>query len=713
LNSVVSLRYGPRVLRVVDSPAVLERAAKIAEQAQREPVAVQIGATSSHEQMVSATLRAIEGQVAFATLTPSLDQTSFAITELARALPPTDRVAIDAALRDAPSEGIEAALTHLDAALQGRLVVLDHVERLAAPSTDEASAALEEHREHFKAWARTRADLVFSDGAMTGWRRHSRLGGVYQAQPFALQNGAAVPSLVHWEPGSDADAFALALAAQALDAPALDPDDAHAVAPAAVLRDQLWSLLPDEATSLLVLLATHGRPLSVEVFERVDGFDSAAANLGAELALWRVRGGEVAVDAGWIDWCRSARPPVERRAARRRLADALTREVNPDDASAALAGLSCLEAQRHLLALHEVEHALRYARYGLESFVAAARDLSLDHQYAEAAALYERLLVTPERLPRRLRGYARHYLHFNRAHARPEMEPVAETAKGYDAALSDWPENAIFRSRCVRAWYLAQQPERAREQLRAALADVPDHPDKRARLIARTARRLAEHEHFIDGAEVWNGYAPDTARAWEDARHFEARLERGWRADRLQVPGVDPLFLLRDDGFRIVRTGSDWRFIAEQLGRSERHATPIEAARDFVRSVSDEVKLLLRTLDRELDDEQRRRKHTLLSLVDVIASRLDAPAGDRTWVYGRVERDPDGLLWLVTEGNVAARYEITEPLASKLVVSPRNYLAEVTTDSSGVPRGPVLSVEPLSARDPEAVLREWRSRLAS
>jgi len=52
---------------------------------------------------------------------------------------------------------------------------------------------------------------------------------------------------------------------------------------------------------------------------------------------------------------------------------------------------------------------------------------------------------------RRVKAYIRHYRHYahvNRGHA--DTEPSAETERGYEQVLTDWPENALFWSRLIR-----------------------------------------------------------------------------------------------------------------------------------------------------------------------------------------------------------------------------------------------------------------------
>lgn len=703
------------MLRLVDGQAVESEAETLATLLREgKRVALRCDRAMDQDQLLAATVRALNGDVVVATVPASLDQVTRTALELASAVDPRDRERIDEALRD-PS-GIEEAFSRLDQALAGRTVILDRIENLAPPQHDEVAEALYAERRALGRWIRRRADLmtvqlppVGESGVLV------RSFVASDTPPTRLQNGAEQNSSARWEDCKDARTFELMLALEALGADAEPEGDTDLLGGRSPdsLREALWNTLPEGVTALLKTLAVHGRPLALDVLRSLPEYLSETDELGRGLALWRVRADRAVVDPGWSDWCARQLSDTERMETHRLLAETFAREVSPEDPSARFAGLSVAEAHRHFLQLGEVERALHHARYGAELVVGRARDLSLDRRFEESAAIYDRLLSKPYPLSPRLRAYAKHYLHYNRAHARPELEPVVETARGYEDSLRDWKENAIFWSRAVRARYLAGDRTRARLCLLHAQQFVPDHRDKGTRLIARTARRLAEFGMLTDAIEVWGDYTPDTMRAQEDAEQLRRRLEAGWDTDRLELPQIEPLVFLHRERFRIIPHPGGWRFVAEQLGRSERCRTPLESAQNFVQKVRDEVKTLLRKLDRDLDEEARERKGVLLARVDVIESRLDARAAKTTWVYGKVERDEHDAIWLVSGGNVAARYAVPEELSATLVVGDNAWLAEVETGPSGVPRGPVRALEKLPRQDPESVRRQWRERLGA
>lgn len=697
------------MLRLVDGPVIEREAEAIAATLRRgDRVALRCGAAA--DQVVAATARALGEPVVIARVPAALDQVARTVLELAHTADPSAVVAIDEALRH--PDGRAEAISLLDGTLRGRRVVVERVENLFVHDRDEVASALLDQRQHLTRWVLDRADLVSSQQTLLHWRGREQTFAPTEA-PVRLQNGAPRAARALWSDYEDVRAYELALQLEAVGGEdevgealefsrALDADS---------LRGSLWDALPEGVTALLKSLAVHGRPIDEAMLPRLPGYDATAYERGTTLALWRARGGSVVVDPAWTDWCFRTLARAEVQDCRRDLAETFAREVRPDDPSSHRGGLFMLEAARLFISLGEVDRALPYARHGVELVVGHARELSANRRYKDASAIYERLLLPPIPLSTRLRGYVKHYLHYNRAHARPELEPVVETARGYEASLTDWPENAIFWSRATRAWFLAGEPARARNCLLRARQQVPSHRDKDARLIARTARRLAELGHPLEAIDVLDGYAPDTARAEEDVAQLTRILEIGWEADRLEVAGAPPLALHRRERFRIVQQQGGWRFLADRLGRSARCATPIESARAFLATVSDEVRRLLRAFDRDLDDEERERKHTLLAMIDLIASGLDAPGSPTTWVYGRLERGENDALWLVSGGNLDARYEVPPALAADVVVGDHACLAEVVAGPSGVPRGPVVRLETLPRRDRDAVWQAWRERL--
>lgn len=703
------------VLRLIDGVAIQRQSEEIAASLQqRKRVALHYNAQVDHTQIIAATARALPEPPAVASVPDTLDQVARTILELATPLDPADAADVADTLRDPSAAATEAALARLERALTGRCVIVEHGENLDRFERDEIALAMREQRQHLGRWIRRRADLVTTPRRPVHWDGQVVRVTTPRTPPVNLQNGGARQSSTHWEEGMDVRTFTLYAALEALGEPSPSDDDAGLVVGRGAdnLREQLWDALPRGVRTILRTLAVHGRPIRLDTLSLASRFHRDDFDRGAELALWHIRGGLIEVDLAWIHWVTHALAPTELRETHHALANLFAQEVQPGDSSARLAGLEMLEAHRHLLLCGNPERALKYAQYGAELVVGYARDLSLGGHFEHSSKLYEQILERGPPLSSQLRGYVRHYLHYNRAHAQPELEPVAETARGYEASVADWPENAIFWSRTARAWYVADDAARARECLRRARQTVPPHRDKDARLIARTARRLAERDHMLAALEVWDDYKPDTAPARDDQRRLLELLAAGWQTDRLVLPEAEPLFLHRQERFQVLAQLGGFRLRAEHLGSSPRSESPIECVRAFIRDVSAETRALVRALDRDLDDDRRERKRLLLALVDVSASRLDAEAAPTTWVIGRLERDESGVLWLAATGSLSARYEIPRELAGRLVVADHTWLAEVDTGPSGVPRGPVRRLERTPRHDPEEVWRMWRERLS-
>jgi tetratricopeptide (TPR) repeat protein len=704
------------MMRLVDGQPLKQKARDIAASLRRgERIALDFDAAMAPDRVVAAVVHELGNEAVVASVPAAIEQVSRTILELSSVLDPKDVGQVDEALREQKPGATQAALNRLTQALEGRIVVVLNVENLALPESNEIAGALREQRQACYGWISQRANLATAPRWLSSWAAHRQTIAAPDAPPVELQNGGPRPPTFVWDNHRHLQTFELALTLEALGMSPYAEEVAGVIGSLTPesMRARVWEALPDGTLALMKVLAVHNRPMAHDVLERLPEYCNEDYQQGKELALWRERAGWVAVDAAWSDWCERTLPQAERQEAHRVLAETFAREVSPGDPSSCLAGLSMLEAQRHLLCVGDVDRALEYSRFGAELFVDAARRLSRERRFEESAALYGRLLSIQGLLSSRLWAYAKHYYHYNRSHARPELEPVRATAIGYEASSRDWGDNAIFWSRAVRAWYLAAEPSKAQQCLSQAMQKVPEHPDKKARLIARTARRLAEMGRVVDAIEVWGTYKPDTPRARDDAARLTACLSDGWEAERLEVSGLRPLVLLRPERFKIVQQQDGWRLVADRLGRSERSSTPLESVRDFVQRVALEVKGLVGKLDRELDDDERERKQALLSTVDVIASGLDAHAAPTTWVYGRLERDEQGALWLASTGNQAARYQVPEALAEreKVVVGDHAWLAEVVAGPSGVPKGPVQKLERLSRQDPETILRRWRERL--
>ena len=149
-----------------------------------------------------------------------------------------------------------------------------------------------------------------------------------------------------------------------------------------------------------------------------------------------------------------------------------------------------------------------------------------------------------------------------------------------------------------------------------------------------------------------------------------------------------------------------------ELELRSRGPTPLAALRAVVREAREEVAQLIRTYTHELDPSARLRKRMLLGAVDVIASRLDVQAQGDTWVFGELERDASGVLWLRTGGSAEYWFAVPPELTPEPDLQDSLFFARVDTGSSGEPREPLKELERTLVRDADEIWAQWRKKLA-
>ncbi len=532
-----------------------------------------------------------------------------------------------------------------------------------------------------------------------------------EVPPVDLVNGTEQPHDLWDRFAPDAREYELALALLALGATA--DDAAIESATDHGLRSRIVDLLPDLVRRMLVMLALHERPLPESHLERFHEAGTTAT-LGTAIGLWRRMPSGLLVEQGWSRWWRTRLDEARQRAVHGEIAELFASQAYPGDPEAGRAGLALLEAHRHFLAAGEIDRARAYARYGAALLVEAARSRSIAGCHLEAAHLYEPVVSAADegRLPvsRRLRAYARHYLHFNRAHA--GAEGLRATERGYRQALDEWPDNALFRSRLVRVLFYDSRPAEALGELSAAQTRVPEHPQKQTILVARTVRGLLrkKRDRVLDAILAWSGYEPDTEQARDVEHQFAERLRAGWMVRHLAFDAGEPLFFTDPQQVRIERLSSGWIAELPALRTAEKGVSPVEALRALVGRVREEASALIRAYTADLEPNKRIRKQQLLGVVDVVASRVDAPAAEALWVFGDLERR-DGRIWLHTGGVYDLWFEVPDDIARGLTVDDLPHFALVKTDA-GVPRGPVQELEPGLRRPADELWEQWRRRLS-
>lgn len=529
--------------------------------------------------------------------------------------------------------------------------------------------------------------------------------GLPTEAPSRLVNGTTIAVDDLWsEFAPDVSSYEAALALIALEG-----GRQVSIVPSRTLRASVVELLPDPTRRFLALAGMHGRWLSSAVCSALGSPD---LSLGAALGFWHRLGDGYVVEPSWAAWCRGELSEVSV-TVHRQLANTFASAVRVSDPSATGGALAVLEAHRHYVRAGEYEQGRRFARYSLAVLVETAKRLSTTEKYDEAAHLYQMALDLTESttvtVGRRVRACIRHYIHFNRGRA--DAEPIAETERGYEQALAEWPENALFWSRLIRTRVYRNDLCGALSCFEQALRDdvVAPHPEKQSVLIVRTVRGLLEHDRLIEAALFWGSYEPTAPFGVEVGHVLMTRLAAGWRVTALAVPGHTPVIFSTE---QIVKTQliapRAWLAELPQLRVRARGTSAAEALGNLVEQLRTQTAALIRAQSHTLDSSSLMAKRMLVGAVNVIASRLDAIGPEQVWVLGDLERDADRL-WLRSGGAFDVRFAIPEDLARSLVVADVPYFGLVKAAGSGVPVGPVTRLEPAYGSEHE-VLSAWERR---
>lgn len=693
------------MLTVTESAAFVGASRELAQAAAARQVAVQIPEPGIRTRLLAQLSAHMPGCVVVS-VPSALDQVERVVLDLASPLGPEVLRDVDAALRAEPDE-ISGPLARVESALGSRRIVVDGWDSLTHGgfgSAQDLGQALSARRATLQHW------LVDHGGVLVVNRR--RPGSITQwtQRPDGLDAPPQLRNGTKQLPPTDISDPTLALAAYALGARELveqqpSPEE---------LRQAIGDLLGTDARQVLAAVAVHGRPLPRDVAQFLGGRERAVDAV-LRLGLCHEVAAGLIADASWAGWLQLALSSLELADLHRRLAQRFAESTTPKSM-----GLAVLEAHRHFVAAGMLDEARRFARYGAAQLVEAARERSRLRKYAEAAEIYNSVLSGAEQMHwpigRKLRGYVRHYLHFNRATA--GVEDVRATTEGYTAALEDWPDNALFWSRLVRAHFYQGNDARAMAALAQANLKVGDHPQKQTFLVARTVRGLLKRAHSIenqhlifDALRVWGDYQPDTDYAEEVFSELSRRLAAGWTVE--QLSGSQPIRFTRPMRVQIQCLGAGvWLAELPDVEVRGRGASPARALEAMSQALRAGVSDALRVLTHQLDAQARLRKRVLLGAIDVIASQLDAKSSDSVWVLGDVSRRPDGSTWLHTGGQFDLWFEVPEEIAAGWEPTDAPHFARVIAGASGEPHGPVQELEPAVHLSAEELWERFRRRLA-
>lgn len=632
----------------------------------------------------------------------SPDQIEYALLSCAEKLGPACIESVDDALRSSP-ETLEPALALLDTALGERPLFVDGVDLIGSFGSDsQLASAMSSQVDAFHGWLRGRR------GVQTSATGHPDDRIRWTQPPVQLSNGRDYDVTHLWRRSDgDVDALQLALQFAVLEG----TPELRSLPPS---RQQVAALFPDGLFELLSLLSHHARPLARGIVE-VLGF-SNVIDSGLRLGLWLDFGDRLVIDEGWSRWLRSQQNESARIDAHRRLAAAFARELCLDDPSAACRAPAILEAFRHYIYAGDLAAARNFARHGTGLLVGHARELSRQGQYHEAAQVYSSVLeiAAADRLSlsKRMVAYARHYEHFNRARPGNALETIDSTIRGYEASLDEWPENALFWSRLVRAYFYADKPDAAFAALARATEAVPAHPQRDTFLVARTAGGLLEHERKFEAALIWGAYEPTNEFGMLTEQELLRHLAAGWQTQNLRCPDQPHLFFSRRLFVRVERRQWGWDAELPELDVAARAQNPRTALSELSAKVRDETAILLRTLTHQLEPETRLRKRLLLGAIDICASRISQWRPEKVWVFGELERGEDQRICF--RAHDGSSFPIPkEVLPSNPVIDGYPRFARLMADERGWPRGVVLELDEPFRREPRELWDEWQRRTSS
>ncbi len=630
------------------------------------------------------------------------DQVEHVCLALGHAMGSSVALAVDEALRR-DAEDLGPTLDVLNRALNSTPIVINGWDTLGHLDTgDDFQSALRTQTKCLRDWLAEQPGVLLVHGTKPDLaQKHA-----WMSEPLVRLRGYDTPDDLWPAAQHDQGRYAVALTALALGANRDEVREAER----AGLHALVWRWLPHALREVVERLAVHQRPLD----STVGGVPQDTRRLGHTLGLWSQVGAGLASDDDWLGWVRARISPPRQQALHLKLAEAFAARFQLDDPSVGAAGQHVLEAHRHFVGAGEFERARQYARYGAATLIEAARQYSHDHQFKTAAHLYEMSLAldgsTHRVMPRRVRAYAKHYLHFNRAHGR--LERYRTTAEGYKDALEDWNENALFWSRYVRVLCYDDRLGAALSALKEAKQAVPDQQLKDTVLTARTVRGLVSHGRLAEAIGVWGDYEPVSPLGDEAYSALSAALDRGWMTRHL-VAGPscsEQLIFLRDVEVRVRRVRRRDRWTAEfvMLNLSAQGETPVDAVSKLIATTRQTVRELVRAYTPDLQPESRFQKRRLLGQVDLVRSQLGGEPAQGAWVLGQLTRGDDGLLWLRTVGSRDLWFEIPTSLQQALVVDQLLHLAKVDTDVNGVAVGPVLKLDADTPLSDEELTAQWQ-----
>lgn len=265
------------------------------------------------------------------------------------------------------------------------------------------------------------------------------------------------------------------------------------------LANVLMESLSDDLRDFILLLEVQKRPLPRAVITGAELAATPTIELALKVGFVRAIRSNLVLDEDLVQFVIDQ---TDAEAERDQRHDVLAAAFESHFV-ATTEGLSALEALRHYASTGRVAEALRFGRFGAATLIDAGRGLSRRRRFGEASRAYQAALTLHERgapVEMHARAYARHYFHYNRYKA--DEETLTETRTGYETSLDDWPENALFWSRLIRAEALCGDLVAARAHQAKAIVRVLDRQASARYLYDRVVDRLRRRGYWSEAVSL-------------------------------------------------------------------------------------------------------------------------------------------------------------------------------------------------------------------
>jgi hypothetical protein len=437
--------------------------------------------------------------------------------------------------------------------------------------------------------------------------------------------------------------------------------------------------------------------------EMADSSEPSPLDRLIDLGLVETRGGMLTV-ASFVSSAIRAPTEEEKVTLVRPLTERILHPVNSLSSMEPPDARDVLHAHAIYVALSDFTAAERTARLHLHGLIDLARRTSLSGDRNQAWRQYDAIhfmlkgggwqVRTSQ--DRKTRSYVVHYRTWNGVEA--DHLDLEGALSGYTEAVSDWPENALWRQRKLQCLLRLGRVKDFRDELRAAYRCVPEHPRRDELLRIRpsaTAMDAGQPELSLELLEPTLSLTEDEYPTAVDRR--DALLHRwasGVALRELSSP-VGRLVFMGEVQARVTRTDSSWRASLPTAERSAEGKTPWAAMRTLISVLEEDVRVLVSTPSTRLSAAEVRRKGRLLALIDVLNSDVGLPIAADRWFVGRIE-----------QGHLLPSMRGFDPIKIPDQLLPPNqeglFLVRVPVSRDGRPSGLAEAIEPAGSANQSA-----------